>query len=243
KASVRNLELSSNDDKPQAQLTALQKDITLKQLEVQEKALDMNKKVTGLQAALAGVNAQTMLPASPFAGVVQRIYVRPGQQVNPGTVLAEVSSPDQKITAVVHVPEEVVRNMTLNESSDIYLDDSVYSVTPIFISQEATDGLLYSVIFVLDSDAPVTDGEYVTMRIPVGTSTTHKAVPFIPIDAVYQTQDKSYLLVVRDHKAVSREVKLGTLFGSYVEITTGLQSGDRVILDRTVVEGEEVKTK
>jgi len=54
---------------------------------------------------------------------------------------------------------------------------------------------------------------------------------FAPVEAVFSEQDKQYVWVVKeDMTATKRQVEVGLLEGSDLEITTGLVSGDKVIV-------------
>jgi RND family efflux transporter MFP subunit len=244
RAALRNLQTQTDSGKPAGRLADTQRDLTLEQLDLQEKTLELNKEVTQLQANLAEVSAATMYPASPFAGTVQRIYVRVGQLVSPGTVLAEISGTDASTQAIVTVPATVAQQISKIEPTIIHIGNQTYSVRPTYISTEATDGALYTITYPIPDDAKAitTDGDYVNVDIPVGMANTSAAVPFVPLDAIYQTQDKNYLLVVKNGKAETREVTLGNVFGSYAQIETGLNPGDQVILDRSIVAGDKVTT-
>lgn len=246
KASLSSLQEQTDTGKPPGQLATTQRDLTIEQLTIQEKALELNKEVTGLQAELAEVNADTMLPASPVDGVVERVFVRAGQLVSPGAQLATVvadNNSDQTI-AIVDVPQQIAQNISRLETSDVVLDGTTYHIKPFYVSTDATDGLLYSIFYTLPKDATnkVTDGQYVDFDIPVGTINTGATIPFIPIDAVYQTQDANYVLIDDHSKAITRRVSLGNVFGSFIEVTNGLQAGDQVILNRNVIAGDKITT-
>lgn len=243
KASQRSLEYQASGDNPPAKLGDLQKTITQEQLDVQEKALGMNKEISRLQLSLAYVNEATMFPASPFAGVVQRVYVQPGEYVSPGTLLAVIASADIKTTAVLTVPQQIAKVISTGEPSELLIGDKKIALTPYYVSSEATDGTLYAVFYDIPAEEQLslTDGEYLSINVPVDTSQTPEVAPFIPIDSVYQTQENAFILVIKNGKAATKVVKPGEVFGDYVEITSGLSSGDRVILDRNVVAGDKVK--
>ena len=66
-------------------------------------------------------------------------------------------------------------------------------------------------------------------------------MPLVPIDAVTQTSQGSFLFVVEDGKAKTKEVSLGNLFGQYVMVYGGLSDEDKVIIDRHVLDGDQVK--
>lgn len=246
-ASLRSLSAQADSSKPSGKLADTQRDLAVEQLEVQDKALDLNKEVSGLQAALAGVNADMMLPATPIAGTVERVFVRVGQQVSPGTVLATISASadedDPQTIAIADVPQEIAQNISRLETSDLHLSTNTLHIKPYFVSSDATSGLLYSVFYTIPAKQinAVTDGQYISIDIPIGSVNTGSTIPFVPIDAVYQTQEANYLLLAEKNKAVSRKVTLGHVFGSFIEVTKGLTTGDQVILDRNVVDGDKVK--
>lgn len=246
RAALAQLQQQTDTGKPPGQLATQTRDLTLQQLAIQEKALSLNKEVTGLQAQLAQVNADTMLPASPVDGVVERVFVRVGQQVSPGTELAVITAKEDsaQTIAVVNVPQEIAQDISKLETSNLYLNGRSYQVRPYYISTDATDGLLYSVFYTVPSDKTnlVTDGQYVNVDIPIGSINSGATIPFVPIDAVYQTQDSNYLLLDNNGTVVSKKVTLGNVFGSFVEVTSGLQSGDQVITDRNVIAGDKVTT-
>lgn len=245
--SANNLNQQTNTTNPPGQLASSQQQLTLDQLNVQEKSLELNKEVTGLQSSLAQVTADQMLPASPVDGVVERVFVHPGDQVSSGTELAVISADENspQTLAIVDVPQQIAQNVSKVEASEVIIGGKMYNVKPFYVSTEATDGLLYSVFYTIPSAAKnsVTDGDYVTFTIPVGSAKTGATVPFIPIDAVYQTQNSSYILLDENNKAVSRQVTVGNVYGNFVEITNGLNYGDQVILNRNVIAGDRVTTE
>ncbi len=243
RSALRNSEYSSSDDKPPAQLSNITKDITIKQLELQEKSLELGKEISKLQVQLAYINESLMYPASPFEATVQRVHVRVGQAVTPGTPIATINCVHGgDLRAIVLAPKDVVDKVSQLEPSTLYLGTTTYLSHPAFVSREATHGDLYSIIYSIPQEynAYLTDKSYVKVEVPVGYFDTGNVIPFIPLDSVYQTEDSSYIFVMNKNKVESRKVVLGEVYGRYVEVKSGIQNGDQVILDRTVVTGDLV---
>ena len=240
---VLNVEFQTNPSNPPSQLADLQKDITLKQLDLQEKSLQTSKDIAALQLSLANIGASMLHPTAPFGAKVEKVLVREGQAVNPGTPLLILQGTKQNITAVAKVPANMAKQISQIEDSTIHLGNSQVAVKPSFISDAPTDGLLYSVIYEIPDgyNNDLTDNEYITVDIPVGVADTTSITPFVPLDSIFQTQDHSYLYVQDHGVAKTKTVTLGTVQGNYVEVTNGLTSGDEVILDRNVVEGDKVQ--
>jgi membrane fusion protein, multidrug efflux system len=240
---VRQLNSQADEDAPPARLSDLQKDITVKQLEIQEKAPDLSRDAARIQRDLAGVQASTMTPSSPCAGSVERIHVRVGQTVAPGTPIATIKTNNTAVTAEALVPSEIAASVSRSEPSTITLQGKTYSVTPYFVSGVATQGQLYSVLYSLPEglNGKVTDGAFTSVEIPLGYS-TGDATPYIPLDAVYLTQSEAYVYVAQNGKAASKKVTLGDVYGKFVTVTGGLSDSDIVILNRNIVTGDRVKT-
>lgn len=244
-SALRNTEYTSNNDQEPAQIGRLQRDIAVKQLEIQEKALDLNKEISRLQAQVAAINEALMYPSAPFTASVERVFVKVGQAVQPGTPLLVLSQPPEldPIVAIAYVPRDIAVKVSQLEPSTLYIGNFTYEAYPAYVTRDAVQGSLHGVYF----DVPdnyysfVTEKGYVQIDIPIGTVDTSATVPFIPLDAVYQTKDKSYVYVINKGNATSKSVKLGDVFGRYVEVETGLNSGDRIIINRNVTDGDAVK--
>lgn len=239
---LRQTQFQASNDNPPAELARLQKDATLKQLDLQQKGLELGLEVSRLQLILAQINEALYFPASPFSAVVQRVYVKAGQAVNPGTALLTLSANDDPIAAVVNLPQNLASAVSTIEPSTLYIGDQTVDLNPNFISTEATDGTLYSVFYTIpDSYSKnLTEGGNITVDIPVGLTQSSSDTPFIPLDSVYQSADKSIVLVVKENQAVSKIVSLGNVFGKFVEVRSGLSLNDQVILNRNVLAGDKI---
>lgn len=245
KSQIRQLEYQTNTDKPPTQLANLQKEIAITQLDIQSKTLDLNKEISNIQLQLAYVAASYMNPSSPISGVVERVYVQYGQLVAPGTPIALISQTDPDPTVMVQVPREIAKKISMLESSVINVGPIIFTTTPSYISAEATDGQLYTAYFTIPESyaSYVTDKSYITVEIPIGYPDTGSIIPFIPLDAVFQTQDGASVNLFLNKKAKSRDLKLGQVYGRYVQVISGLTQGDQVILNRNIVEGDEIQIK
>ena len=64
-----------------------------------------------------------------------------------------------------------------------------------------------------------------------------------PLSAVEDLEGKKIVYVVVDDQAVQKEISTGRLFGSYVEITSGLEEGEKIIdnLNEKIKDGIQVK--
>lgn len=246
-ASVRQSEYQSDNDSSPAKLSKLQKELTLKQLDLQEKALRLSLEISRLDYAASQITESLMFPAAPFDGTVERIKVKIGQTVNPGDELIVITSNDKSSKIVAYVSKEVAKTLSPLEPAKISIDSDVIEVMPQYVSSEPTDGNLFTVIFLIDavSSEKLAEGQYVQISLPVGGADTGSTIPFIPLDAVYRTQTHAFVFIAENSEsgqmvAKSREIVAGEVFGNYVEVISGLNDKDAVILNRNVNDSEAV---
>lgn len=242
-ASLRATEYANSSDEIPAELSNISRDIAIKQLEIQRKALDLNKEVSRLSLTLAQINEALMYPATPINGVVERIFVREGQVLSPGTPIAQISGASDSLIAVAFLNREIAQGVGRASASTLHIGKESFESVPFYVSKEATDGSLYTAQYAIPGElaSQVTDKGYITIEIPVDFPNTGSVIPFVPIDSVFQTQDQAYLFLVKNGKAESRKVNLGQVLGRFVEVTKGLVESDQVILNRNVIQGDPVK--
>jgi multidrug efflux pump subunit AcrA (membrane-fusion protein) len=245
RASIRQLELQADTDDPAVQLQGLQKDIALKQLEVQEKALTLNKEISRLQVHFASIGESLMFPVSPVAGTVERVFVSAGDTVTPGTPLAVISGTDNTISATVQVPRTLALTASRADPSTLHLGSETIKIVPYYVSANATEGSLHTMFYAIEPlyAEKVANNEYISIDVPVGLLQQETTTPYVPIDSVYQSQTEAYVYVVEGKKAAARKIILGDVYGSYVAVTQGLKPADQVITTRTVVAGDTVTVR
>jgi multidrug efflux pump subunit AcrA (membrane-fusion protein) len=110
------------------------------------------------------------------------------------------------------------------------------------VTQDAIQGILYGIYYPIPENysRSVTDKGAIEVEVPVGYFDTSAAIPFVPLDAVYQGEEQASVFVAVDGKAKSKTIELGNIYGRFIEVKSGLQNGDQIILDRTVVDGDTI---
>jgi multidrug efflux pump subunit AcrA (membrane-fusion protein) len=185
-----------------------------------------------------------MFPSTPIAGTVDRIFVKLGDSITPGTVLANISGSSQHVKVIVSVPNNIAKILSPIEPSRLQIDNTSIEMTPSYVSLDATDGNLYSVIYDLDDSQSfkLTDASYITVNIPIGTGNTTNENPFIPLDAIVQTQEAAFVYVVgKNNIAQVVPISLGQIQGRFVEVTSGLPKEAQIILNRNIIQGDKVQ--
>ncbi len=249
RSSLRLSEYQSDEEKTPAELSDSSKELTLRQLDLQERGLVLSKDVAQLNVKLARVSESMMFPASPCNGVVERVYVKVGQSVAPGTLIATIKADQGENTAVVLVPREIALQVSKTEESEFLIDDKKVGLIPRYVSTESTDGNLYSILYSVPNtySSSLTAMGTLEVTIPMGSKKIVTDELYVPLDSIYQTQEKSYVYVLKkegdSQKASVKEVSLAEVSGIYAKVSSGLSSSDVVILSRNIEEGETLRTQ
>ncbi len=248
---VENLEYTSDEDNPPRRLGELNREIALKGLDLEERGYKMGVDIAQLNLRLARIGEAIYYPQAPFGGVVERVYVKPGQMVSPGMPLMAIAGNSQSVKAVALVSREVATKVSRWETSTLNLPLGRIEQVPQYVATEPTDGNLYAITWCqLDTFVDQLNSQsYISVEIPVGYPDSLGTSPFIPIDSVYQTQDEAFVFVatpgqenqeVQTATVESRQIELGSVYGNYVLVNEGIGAGDVVVLDRSVVSGDQV---
>ncbi|MDQ3008173.1 MAG: hypothetical protein M3Q81_01100 [bacterium] len=247
RSGLRTQEYQTADSTTSAQLGQIGRDVALKQLELQEKSLTLTKDISHLNLKLARINESLMYPAAPCAGTVERVYVTVGQSVTPGTLIATIKADQGENTAFVQVTSDVAKRISMTEPSQLTVGTQQIELYPRFVSSEATDGSLHTVLYDIPADFStlLTNSELLPVKIPVGSKAISLDTVIVPLDAIYQTQDKAFVTTATQNSdgenvAKTMEVTLGQVSGSFVQVLSGLSAQDKVITSRNVQDGDLV---
>jgi multidrug efflux pump subunit AcrA (membrane-fusion protein) len=249
RSGLRNTEYVNDENQEPAEVARLTRDNTLRQLDIQEKALELSKDLALLNLRIAQINESLMFPAAPCPGTIERVYVKIGQNVTPGTILATIRGDDNTASAVALVSSDIAQGTSRWAASTASIEGQPIMLQTRYISQEPTDGVLHAITFsVPDEIAPrLTNGSYIQVELPVGVGLYDSKNVYIPLDAVYQTQAGASVFITTPDgdglKAQGRSITLGQVYGRFVEVLDGVSPGDQVIVNRNVIQDDLVSIK
>ncbi|MCC7199735.1 MAG: efflux RND transporter periplasmic adaptor subunit [Gammaproteobacteria bacterium] len=187
-----------------------------------------------LSAARAGVAAAreeagyTELRA-PYAGVVTRRYVEPGEAVQPGQPLAEVVAPEA-LRVSIEVPQSVAEALRKGPKATVHAGTQRIVGERVTVFPAASSG---SNTVRVRVDLPrQTAGLYPGMFAKVGFGLAGPAALSIPAASVVRRSELSAVYVVdAANQPRLRQVRLGRQQGADYEVLAGLSAGERVALD------------
>lgn len=204
------------------------------------------------------VAIENTLIRAPFDGTVLTKNAEVGEIVAPfggstTSKTAVVTIADMKSLLVeADVSESNIEKIQVNQDCEIILDAYpeksysayVFKIVPTADRSKAT--VLVKVGFKnYDSRVlPEMSAKVSFFTEPVDTSIANqKPILVIPASSIRDENGKSYVFTISNEKAVKNEIITGQRLGSYVEVISGLQSGQKVIdkLDDKIKDGTAVK--
>jgi HlyD family secretion protein len=210
-------------------------DIELKRLSTAEESIEARTRVQ--QAAIDQARAIVQLRESRlaalkvrpgFAGVLQQVPVEVGQQVAPGANLARVAAPE-RLKAELRIAETQARDVEVGQRAEV---DTRGGIIPGVVSRK---------------DPAATNGT-VTVDVTLTGELPRGAVPDLSVDGTIELQRLEDVLTVgrpaygqeqstislfrlnADGTAARAQVQLGVSSVNTIEIRSGLEAGDEVVL-------------
>lgn len=164
---------------------------------------------------------------APVSGTVTAVNVRPGQAVDPTTMVAEVIDLDRLATAA-KFPAAQANDLKTGEEMNIETEKPVTAtVTWVNRTVDPNDGTV-SAWALLPSSNGLMPGQFVPLSIVTGTHTNCLAAPVESV--VTDEQGNSSIALVHDDEATNTPVQTGFRESGWVEVSApGLKAGDIVV--------------
>ena len=185
---------------------------------------------------------------APLAGVLNNLLVEEGEYVDPGVPVAEIVETDT-VKAVVEVPENDIAFFTVGDTADVLVpkdigmsgEEKSQIGTLTFISELADPQTRSTRVEIsLDNkNRLLRSGQIVRVRL---TRRILKDAILIPLLAVIPMEDGKAVYVVNSTEAKRREVTLGFIKDDRIQVESGLEPGDHLIIagHRFVAPGQTV---
>jgi len=190
----------------------------------------------GIGQAQTGVNIiqgqlEHTIITAPMSGVVTAVNINVGEMAAPSMPVIEIMHLDE-VEIPVGVIEQHVNNLRVGDSVEVMISA---------IREEPFIGTIRSIPPVAD---PVTRTFPVTIALPnqdhlirpgmfaevaIVARTSQDAV-VVPMVAVVDQGTRQTIFVVENGEAISRAIRLGINDGQYVEVISGIEPGDEIII-------------
>lgn len=167
---------------------------------------------------------------APYSGVVTRKMIDLGSFVGQGTPLFELTD-ISSLKLTVNVPERDVLKFSLGQAvsirADIYGDrDFTGKITNISVVADRAHNFKVQ-ITVPNPKRELMAGMYGSVRLKNNASVTRLAVPRV---ALVGSSKNPQVYVVRNKVAHLTTFTAGTADGDYIEVVSGIQKGDEIVV-------------
>jgi RND family efflux transporter MFP subunit len=186
-----------------------------------------------LLAKAGFAEARTMLGyttiTAPFSGVIAMKHAQAGDLATPGRPLLLLENID-KLQIVAQVPETLARPIRLGDrlpvrlaSRNLELEGVVAEIAP---SADPLSRTTTVKLRIADAESSLRPGQYALVVLPGPAVNTLLA----PATAVSRYGQMERVFVVHDNIARLRLVRTGERYGNRIEILTGLNGGEQVVI-------------
>lgn len=180
---------------------------------------------------------------APISGQIVRKDIELGEVVGAGSPLGKIVD-ISRLKARVMVSEQDVYSLKLgtkvNITTDVYPED-VFEGSVTFISVDGDPAHNYEVEITLNNpkSTPLKAGTFVYVDFQRASL---ENLLLVPRSALVESLQNPYVYIVKNEKAVRKDIIIAKDLGNYVEVSSGLDEGDIVITSGqiNITEGSKV---
>jgi len=205
-------------------------EVALRQTEVDAAQAALDDVLEQLESAKEGYPV-----VAPFEGVVASVNVSPGDEVNANTVALELidSSAFEMSATVDEIDVAQLRlgqtaTVSLDALENVELSGNVTSISAFAQSQSGVVSYPITISLVVPDGVNLLEGMSATATIEIELA-SHALL--VPSTAVTEMGDRSVVMVMVDEQPQPTMVTVGATDGTWTEVLTGLNEGDKVVVD------------
>ncbi len=170
---------------------------------------------------------------APFSGVVTGKFIEKGNMANPGMTLLTVENPEV-IEVKTRVPEtqiaKIKEGMLVKVKVKSLNKELEATITTVSTSSQQTGGQFLVSAVLTETQEGLKSGMFATVNFPVESTDVGGAI-LIPLEAVVNRGQLTGVYTVSEaNTAILRWLRLGRTYGSDVEVLSGLQNGESLIV-------------
>jgi membrane fusion protein (multidrug efflux system) len=193
--------------------------------------LTIDYEIAGQELAEAEWALKKTTIVAPFSGRVTARMTQLGQHVRPGDELFQVTDFNPLI-ARIYLPERDVLGLDEGRTVQIRLDAAdqvsfagrIRQISPVV---DTSTGTVKVTVEATEPPKEVRPGSFVSVNI---VRETHPEAVLLPREAVLRELQKAHVFVAEDDVAEKRSVTLGLEEGDLIEVISGVEAGDQVIV-------------
>ncbi len=214
--------------------------ITTAQLEQAEATRDADEaQLKALQAQLKSARTQAdfYVVKAPISGIISEIAVETGDMALPGSPLLSLYDPSQlRVTAAL--PSQVTDHSRITTEAVLEIPsvgvqgNNMNPVSVQVLPKVDASSLTQNVRFVLPVGVTSVPGQFARVLLPDESASNDTAHLFVPAAAIVRRAEMTGVYVLSgSDRPVLRQIRTGLLNAGQIEVLSGLDAGDRVILN------------
>lgn len=238
KNQLEQAELSAS----QLNLDALKAQVTQAEIAYQQSLSQLEQARVGYDQAQSGLD--NTIVKSPITGTVAALNVVQGQ-IAPGSQVAATIVELDRVYAKVNVVENIVTKLSAGQKAFITIpsiSDELIESTIEYVNPTADQrSQLYSVrVYIDNPNGNIKPG--MTAEVTLTLDSVENTI-IVKSDAVLEDDGESYVFVVEGDRAIKKIVVVGLDTGDLVEIKSGLETGEKLIVQgqHYLSDGGEIK--
>ena len=198
---------------------------------VSQQQLDQAQTVYDIAKANFEAAKSTVVLTSPISGVITNINVNEGDWVNPGMEMATIAKIDRMIIKFF-VNENEIQDLRQGDKVTVWSEskpDLKIRGTITEISKSASSD---SRTFQVKAEFPNTKDRWFKPGMFVkakATLATKKDVVVVPNESIIHIDNKEVVYIIKNGKAVEKDIKTGMTNGNFSEVMNGMNAGDSLI--------------
>jgi membrane fusion protein (multidrug efflux system) len=201
--------------------------------QAQMEELEAKMKIADAQVRAARTRLDHASIRAPFAGTVGLRRVSVGDLVGPDTVITTLDD-TRSIRLEFSVPETFLSalsiGMKINATSAVYPGQRFAgTVASIDSRVDPVTRAIKVIATIPNADRRLKPGMFLTASL----ERARHDVLLVPEEALTPRQGRQFVFVVRDGRAVEREVEIGSRTPGLAEVRSGLGAGDVVVTEGT----------
>jgi RND family efflux transporter MFP subunit len=221
-----NIEQLKNDN---ARFSVLKKENAISNVEAEKVELGLKSAEVQLKQLQKQLRSTSIV--APFSGVVSKKMVDLGSMVMPGTPIVELTD-ISSLKLSVSVPERDIlkfqKGQKVVANADVYSDvDFNGVISNIAVQADASHNFKVQSTVKNSTVNRLMAGMYGSVSLSNSKSTTALSVPR---KALVGSSKSPKVYVVRNGKARLTSFNAGTSDGEYIEVVSGLNQGDQIVI-------------
>ncbi len=187
----------------------------------------------------ARISRDKLIIKAPFSGKIAEIPVKTGEETNPGTHLITVED-DSRLKLVAYLSATDVQKVNLGNEVVINKNGEITFITSIAPSaDQITKKYKVEMEHISTTLRP---GELIKLTFKTGEKVFNSGRLFAPLPALHILPDEIFVWKLENRKTVKATITVGEIVGDYVEVLSGLESGNEIISEGgRLIENEGVK--